>query len=75
LFCALGAYFALEFRTRPWVYRSLAVTPIVVDQYGNYYWHDLFIAALLAIVLSRCERIDGRFYRSCFYFTSRDSQR
>jgi hypothetical protein len=31
------------------VYRSLAVTPIVVDQYGNYYWHDLFFAALLAI--------------------------
>jgi hypothetical protein len=49
LFCTLGAYLALEFRTRPWVYLSLAVTPIVVDQYRNYYWHDLFFAALLAI--------------------------
>ena len=49
LFCTLGLYYALEFRMRPWVYLSLAVTPIVVDQYRNYYWHDLFFAALLAI--------------------------
>jgi hypothetical protein len=49
LFCALGAYFGLEFRARPWLYLSLAVTPIVVDQYRSYYWHDLFFAALLAI--------------------------
>jgi len=49
LFCALGAYFALELPARPWAYLSLAVTPIVVEQYRNYYWHDLFFAALLAI--------------------------
>jgi hypothetical protein len=49
LFCALGAYFGLEFKARPWVYLSLAVTPIVVDQYRAYYWHDLFFAALLAV--------------------------
>jgi hypothetical protein len=49
LFCALGAYFAIEIPARPWLYISLAATAIVIDQYRNYYWHDLFFAALLAV--------------------------
>jgi hypothetical protein len=48
-FCALGAYFGLEFPIQPWLCVPLIATATVVDQYRNYYWHDLFYAALSAL--------------------------
>ncbi|HEV2298308.1 MAG TPA: hypothetical protein VGR72_07310 [Candidatus Acidoferrales bacterium] len=48
-FCTLGAYFGIEFPSRPWLCIPLIATATVMDQYRNYYWHDLFYAALCAI--------------------------
>jgi hypothetical protein len=45
----LGAYYGLEFRSTPGLWLLLAVTAAIVDQYRNYYWHDLFYAALCAL--------------------------
>lgn len=47
-FSILGVYFGLEFRVQPWSFVPLLATAIVVDQYRNYYWHDLFYAMLCA---------------------------
>ena len=48
-FACLGAYCGLEAFSTPWLWFSLAVTATIVDQYRNYYWHDLFYAALCAL--------------------------
>jgi hypothetical protein len=39
----------LEFPSTPWLWLLLAVTATVLDQYRNYYWHDLFYTALCAL--------------------------
>lgn len=48
-FACLGAYYGLEFPSAPWLWLLLAATAMIVDQYRNYYWHDLFYAALCAL--------------------------
>ena len=48
-FSSLGAYYGLEFSSAPEMWLLLAVTITVVDAYRNYYWHDLFHAALCAL--------------------------
>lgn len=49
LFCALGVYFGLEFPAWSWLCVPLIATATVADQYRNYYWHDLFYAALCGL--------------------------
>ncbi|HEX4075426.1 MAG TPA: hypothetical protein VHX49_08515 [Candidatus Acidoferrales bacterium] len=49
LFACLGAYYGLEFPSTPGLWLLLAVTATLVDQYRNYYWHDLFYTALCAL--------------------------
>lgn len=48
-FASLGVYYGLEFPSSPGLWLLLAVTATIVDQYRNYYWHDLFYAALSAL--------------------------
>jgi len=48
-FACLGAYCGLEFPSSHGLWLLLAVTVTIVDQYRNYYWHDLFYAALCAL--------------------------
>ena len=48
-FTCLGAYYGLEFPSAPRLWLLLAATAMIVDQYRNYYWHDLFYAALCAL--------------------------
>jgi hypothetical protein len=48
-FSCLGAYYGLEFPSAPGPWPLLVVTAMIVDQYRNYYWHDLFYAALCAL--------------------------
>ena len=45
----LGAYYGLDFPSTPSLWLLLTVTATVMDQYRNYYWHDLFYAALCAL--------------------------
>jgi hypothetical protein len=45
----LGSYYGLEFPSAPGLWLLLAATATIVDQYRNYYWHDLFYAALCAL--------------------------
>jgi len=49
LFLLLGLYYASEFPWTPWLFLPLVATATVVDEYRNYYWHDLFYAALCAL--------------------------
>jgi hypothetical protein len=49
VFASLGVYNGLEFPSSPALWLLLAVTATIVDQYRNYYWHDLFYAALCAL--------------------------
>lgn len=57
LFVLLGVYFGIEFADHPlsgawnwaWIWVLLPATATVIDQYRNYYWHDLFYAALCAL--------------------------
>ncbi|MFZ0785225.1 MAG: hypothetical protein WAM67_05510 [Candidatus Acidiferrales bacterium] len=48
-FACLGAWYGLEFSSMPGLWLLLAVTATLVDQYRNYYWHDLFYAMLCAL--------------------------
>lgn len=45
----LGAYYGLEYSAAGSIWICLLVTATVVDQYRNYYWHDLFYVALSAL--------------------------
>lgn len=47
-FCILGANYGLEFSVDGWQPVLLLASAVVVDQYRNYYWHDLFYAMLCA---------------------------
>jgi hypothetical protein len=49
VFACLGAYYGLEFPSSPALWLLLAVTAAIVDQYRNYYWQDLFYAALCGL--------------------------
>lgn len=49
LLLILGTYYGVEFASAPWIYGLLVATVIVVDAYRNYYWQDLFYAALCAL--------------------------
>ena len=48
-FVCLGASYGLELPSAPALWLLLAATATIVDQYRNYYWHDLFYAALCAL--------------------------
>ena len=48
-FTCLGAYYGMELGPSPSLWLLLAVTAPVVDSYRNYYWQDLFYAALCAV--------------------------
>src|SRR5215469_9249061 len=47
-FCCLGAYYATEPGLTLGLWLILLVTPTILDSYRNYYWQDLFYAALCA---------------------------
>ena len=47
VFVALGIYYALD--RYPCYLLFFAATPILIDQYRNYYWADLFYLALLLV--------------------------
>ncbi len=49
VFGCLGAYYGFEFASMSSLWLLLAVTATIVDQYRNYYWQDLFYAALCAL--------------------------
>lgn len=53
LFVLLGVQYGIEYSDRPWngawIWVLLPATATVIDQYRNYYWHDLFYAALCAL--------------------------
>jgi len=51
LFLLLGANYGLDYSRTGAIWLFLLLTPAVVDPYGNYYWHDLFYAALCALFL------------------------
>jgi len=48
LFGLLGTYFALETPAEAWLCVPLLATATVIEQYRDYYWHDLFYAMLCA---------------------------
>jgi len=48
-FVFIGLYYRLEYSSGGRIWLFLLVTATVVDQYRNYYWHDLFYAALCAL--------------------------
>ena len=48
-FCCLGIYYATETGLSGALWLLLLVTPTLLDSYRNYYWHDLFYAALCAL--------------------------
>jgi hypothetical protein len=48
-FACLGARYGLEAFSTPGLWLLLAATATIVEQYRNYYWHDLFYAALCAL--------------------------
>jgi hypothetical protein len=57
LFVLLGVHYGIEYSNRPWswawnwawIWVLLPATATVIDQYRNYYWHDLFYAAVCAL--------------------------
>jgi hypothetical protein len=49
LFLFLAFYYVAEFSWAPWLFLFLAATATLVDEYRNYYWHDLFYTALCAL--------------------------
>jgi hypothetical protein len=49
LFLFLAFYFVAECSLTPWLFLFLVATANVVDEYRNYYWHDLFHAALCVL--------------------------
>jgi len=49
LFLLLGTHYGVEYSSSPWTWLLLPATATLVDQYRNYYWHDLFYAALCAL--------------------------
>jgi hypothetical protein len=48
-FLLLGVDYSLEGLTNPGVWLLLPATATLVDQYRNYYWHDMFYAVLCAL--------------------------
>ena len=48
LFSLLGVHYSLDYSLAGGIWLLLFLTPVVVDPYRNYYWHDLFYAALCA---------------------------
>lgn len=48
-FTGLGAYYGMEFGASPSLWLLLAVTAPLIDSYRNYYWQDLFFAALCVL--------------------------
>ena len=48
-FACLGVSYATESFSTPRLWLLLAATAAIVDPYRNYYWHDLFYAALCAL--------------------------
>lgn len=49
LFVLLGVLYGLDYSFAGGLLLLLLVMPTVVDPYRNYYWHDLFYAALCAL--------------------------
>lgn len=49
IFAALSVYYAIEGCS--WVLLFFAATPILIDQYRNYYWADLFYLAVWLVFL------------------------
>lgn len=48
-FVFVAIYYGLEYSSASGIWLFLLVTATLVDQYRNYYWHDLFYAALCAL--------------------------
>ena len=48
-FCCLGLYHATKVGLNAGLWLLLLVTPTILDSYRNYYWQDLFYAALCAL--------------------------
>ncbi len=48
-FVFVGIYYGLQYSTAGGAWVFLLATATVVDQYRNYYWHDLFYAAVCAL--------------------------
>ena len=51
LFILLGWFYGTRLRGLTWLFPVLAATALVVDQYRNYYWQDLFDAVICAAFL------------------------
>jgi hypothetical protein len=49
-FFFVAIYYSWEYSSAGGVWIFLLVTATVVDQYRNYYWHDLFYAAICALL-------------------------
>ncbi|HXW54176.1 MAG TPA: hypothetical protein VEJ67_00405 [Candidatus Cybelea sp.] len=48
-FLALGIHYGIAYSSSGVLWIALLATATVVDAYRNYYWHDLFYAALCAV--------------------------
>jgi hypothetical protein len=50
-FILLGLFYGTRLKGPIWLFLGLGVTALVVDQYRNYYWQDLFDAVVCAAFL------------------------
>src|SRR5215469_5906320 len=48
-YCCLGVYYATDAGLTGGVWLLLLATPVLLDAYRNYYWQDLFYAALCTL--------------------------